>query len=374
MNGRERITAVLEGRPTDRVPTNLLFYQGYIARCAEAAQWQFEYGSADDQFAMLVACALRHPENDGIWTQTGMNRYPVPGMHVEMIDGEPWAIFDDGRRKHLTDDPANSQWNRTPEQEQQIYEAHRVRSVEEIDARLGPVISARQLLTDASHTNLTRLVREIGDERFLWVNFSSLFATALTYLGGPEEGWLATSTHPTLVEAVLERCMRQHLEFVDAAATAGGHGFWACFMLEGANIISPDIWRGLVKPYVAPLVQRAHLHGMKFVAWFLDDCRPLVNDLIDMGVDGISTEQSRGAYECEPGNLRRLAGDKLCLFGWFHEHDLLNGDHEAIRRTLRKQYREAGDGRPFAVATPGLTQEVNPAVIDMVLEESRRLY
>ncbi|GAH48281.1 unnamed protein product, partial [marine sediment metagenome] len=34
MHGKERITAVLEGRPTDRVPANLLFYPGYIAHCA----------------------------------------------------------------------------------------------------------------------------------------------------------------------------------------------------------------------------------------------------------------------------------------------------------------------------------------------------
>jgi len=373
MNGKERITAVLEGRPTDRVPNNLLFYQGYIARCAGAAQWQFEYGSAEDQFAMVTACARRHPDNDGIWTQTGMNRYPVLDMHVEMINGEPWAIFDNGQRKQLTDDPANSQWNRTPAEEQRKYESNRVRAIDEIGARLGPVVPASQLLVDPSHGNLARLAREIGRETFLWVNFSSLFATALGYLGGPEEGWLASATDPTLVEAVLERCMRQHIEFIDAAAAAGGHGLWACFMLEGANIISPEIWRGLVKPYVVLLVKRAHLHGLKFVAWFLDDCRPLVKDLIEIGVDGISTEPSRGAYQCEPGDLRRLAGERLCLFSWFRERDLLAGDGDAIRQTLWKQYREAGDGRPFAVATPGLTQEVDAAVVDMVLEESRRL-
>lgn len=373
MNGKERITAALEGRPADRVPTNMLFYQGYIAHCAGADQWEFEYGTPDDQVAMVLASARRHPANDGIWTQTGMNRSPIPNMRVERIDGEPWAIFDDGRRKHLSDNPAESQWNRTPDEVKRIHEAAHVRSVAEIDDKFGPVIPAETLAADASHTNLARLVREIGDETFLWVNFSSLYATALGRLGGPEEGWMATVTDPDLVGAVLDRCMRQHLEYIDAAAQAGGHGLWACFMNEGANIISPDSWRSLLKPRVAQLAARAHEHDMKFVAWFLDDCRPLVEDLIEIGIDGLSTEQPRVDYECEPGDLRRLAGDELCLFGWFREGHLLADDRNALRKTLARQYAEAGDGAPFIVATPGLTQEFSQDVVDFVLAKARAL-
>ena len=111
---------------------------------------------------------------------------------------------------------------------------------------------------------------------------------------------------------------------------------------------------------------------MKFVAWFLDDCRPLVKDLIEIGVDGISTEQPRVDYQCEPGDLRRIADEKLCLFGWFWEADLLKGDRNAIRCTLAKQYQEAGRGAPFVVATPGLTQEYGRDVVDFVLEEAAK--
>ncbi len=149
---------------------------------------------------------------------------------------------------------------------------------------------------------------------------------------------------------------------------------WNCFMYEGANILSPAAWRSLVKPFVAPLVKRAHDHGMKYAAWFLDDCRPLVPDLIEMGIDGVATEQPRADYDCEPGDLRRLAGSRdLCLFGWFWESDLLKENRDAIRRTLRRQYDEAGSGKPFVVATPGLTQEFGQDVVDFVLEEAMGL-
>ena len=372
MNGKERITAALAGRPTDRAATNMVFYEGYMAHCAGRRQWEFDYGSAQDQFEMQLAAIRRHPANDGFWTWTGMNRHPIANMHVETIDGRPWAIFDDGRRKALDDNPANTPWNRTPDDVKRHHEAIRVRAVDEVADKLGPIVPATELVQDDSHANLARLGEEVGDETFLWVNFSSLFATALGRLGGPEEGWIATATDPELVEAVLDRCMKQHLEYIDAAAMAGGHGMWGCFMHEGANILSPDTWRSLVKPFVAPLVSRTHERGMKFVAWFLDDCRPLVKDLIEIGVDGISTEQPRVDYECEPGDLRRIAGDELCLFGWFWEADLLKGDRDAIRRTLAKQCEEAGDGAPFVVATPGLTQEFDRDIVDFILEEATK--
>ena len=374
MTGRERITAVLEGRATDRLPLNLLFYQDYIAHSAGREAWEFYYGTAQDQFDMVLASARRHPANDGIWTQTGMNRGPIPNMHVEMIDRRPWAVFDDGTRKLLDDRVENSPWNRTPEDVRRGYELARVHEISEIPDKCGRILPAAELARNDSHRILSELHAEIGDETFLWVNFSSLFATATHWLGGPEEAWIATLTQPELVDAVLAHCSRQHLEYVEAAAIAGGHGLWNCFMFEGANILSPDTWRALIKPYAAQHVARAHELGLKHVAWFLDDCRPLVEDLIEIGIDGIATEQPRADYECEPGDLRRCAVSKdVCLFGWFWEEDLLHADRDAIRRTLARQYEQAGSGKPFAVSTPGLTGQFDPAAVDMIIDEATRL-
>jgi hypothetical protein len=95
--------------------------------------------------------------------------------------------------------------------------------------------------------------------------------------------------------------------------------------------------------------------------------------LVEIGTDALSTESPRGAFECEPGDLRRLAGEKLCIFGWFEDLDLIKGDREAIHRTLNKQFNEAGNGRPFVVATPGITQEVAQTTIDFVIEEALKL-
>jgi len=245
----------------------------------------------------------------------------------------------------------------------------------EIEDKCGPVVSADELLARLpGYSVLRRLADQVGEEKFLWFNQSSLFASASTYLGGIEEAWIQSAENSALVEAILDYLLLLHLEYIEAGARAGGHGVWNCFMNEGANILSPETWRRLVKPRVARIVERSHQLGLKHVAWFLDDCRELVADLIEIGVDGIATEQPRGHYYCDPGELRRRAGDSnLCIFGWFLEEDLLKGNREAAGNTLRNQWMEAGGGKPFVVNTPGLTQEYDPYVIDMVIEESLRL-
>ena len=140
-------------------------------------------------------------------------------------------------------------------------------------------------------------------------------------------------------------------------------------MNEGSCILSPELWRELVKPHIREITDTAHECGLKDTAWFLDDCRQLVGDLIEIGIDGLATEQPRGAYECEPGDLRKAAGGSgLCIFGWFWEEDLLRPQKDKLRRSLLKQFYETGEKGSFIVSSPGLTQEFSHGAVDMMIE------
>lgn len=97
-------------------------------------------------------------------------------------------------------------------------------------------------------------------------------------------------------------------------------------------------------------------------------------DLIEIGTDALATEQPRTGYDCDPGHLRRLAGDSgLCIFGWFREEHLLKQDLVALTRTLRRQLAEAGSGQPFVLSTPMLTQEYDPTFMDRLIEAALNL-
>jgi len=369
MTGRERITAALEGRKTDKVPVMIPFYDGFIARCGKKEQWEFDYGSESEQYQMQAAAIRRFQGNDGFWTWTGTNRGPVENVSIKYEGNVPFAIFRDGSRKLLNDDPANGMWNRTPDEVRSVYAKNCIEREGDITEKLGPVIPSKELLDKPGSRVLRKLSEKFGDRKFLWTNHSSLYASALNYLGGPEEGWIRTVTEPELVYKVLGYIKEQQKEYIAAAAAAGAHGLWHCFMNEGTSILSPEVWRQLVKPHIREIAEAAHECGLKDTAWFLDDCRQLVGDLIEAGIDGLATEQPRAAYRCEPGDLRKAAGDsRLCIFGWFWEEDLLSPSREELRGSLLKQYCEAGENGSFIVSSPGLTQEFSQSTVDMIIE------
>lgn len=373
MTGKAEMLRALSGKPPRRVPLMVPMYNDFYARVSGKQLWEFDYGTAQEQFECMSSVFSRNQGVDGFWTWTGMNRGPVVGARVVFEHGEPYAIYDDGRRVHLSDKANEGLWNRTPEQVKALHEQMRIRTSADIPLKIGEIEPLEKVLSYPGYPVLETLCRTHPD-KLLFFNHSSIFATATSFLGGLEEAWMATVEQPELFEEILDYLLQRFLVYLEAGAASGAKAVWHCYMQEGANVLSPATWRRLVKPRAAAQVAKAHEVGLKHVAWFLDDCRPLVPDLIEIGVDGLATEQPRVNYECEPGDLRRLAGNSdLCIFGWFWESDLIRGNRQAIRDSLEKQYREAGDGKPFVVCTPGITAEVSQEMVDTLAEETARL-
>ena len=374
MNGKERLVRALSGQTTDRMPVQLVLDQGYMARCAGRQRWEFDYGDQAARVEMHLAATAGHPANDGLWAWAGMNRKLMEGVEIVREADGSVAVFPDGTRRPLSDSPDQWPASKTPEQRRRGLERGRIRHPDDIDPRLGEVVPADILLRQPEFAVLKGLVDSIGDRKFIWANHSPLFSATTGFLGGKEEGWMQAVTNPELVEAVMDRIQRQHLEYIKAAALAGADGLWNGFHSEGANVLGPDTWRRLVKPRTAQTIAATHQHGLRHLSWFLDDCRALVPDLIEIGTDALATEQPRTGYECDPGDLRRLAGDSgLCIFGWFWEEHLLKQDFDSAIRTLAKQFAEVGSGGPFVLSTPLLTQEYSPAFIERLLEAALKL-
>ena len=375
MTGKERIRQALRGQETDRLPIQLVFDDGYIARCAGRERWEFDYADVAGRIEMQLAAVARHPANDGLLAWAGMNRTLVEGARIVRDAQGPVAILADGSRKRLSSAPDQWAWSVTPEQRRRDLERNRIRCRDDIEKRLGSaVVPAEALLKRPEFSVLKGLVQAIGGQTFIWANHSPLFSAALGLLGGKEEGWMQAITDPDLVEAVMDRIQLQHLAYVEAAALAGAHGLWQGCHSEGDNILGPATWRRIVKPRTAQTIAAAHRHGLHHLSWFLDDCRALVPDLIEIGTDTLATEQPRAGYDCDPGQLRRLAGDSgLCILGWFAEEHLLAEDLDALMRSLARQLAEAGAGeagaaQPFVLGTPLLTQQYDPDLVQRLLD------
>ena len=79
--------------------------------------------------------------------------------------------------------------------------------------------------------------------------------------------------------------------------------------------ISPDTYRSLFKPYHEKLWRRAkELADVKVMLHCCGGVRPLLDDLIDAGLDAINPVQT-SCQGMEPAGIKKDFGDRICLWG-----------------------------------------------------------
>jgi uroporphyrinogen-III decarboxylase len=121
------------------------------------------------------------------------------------------------------------------------------------------------------------------------------------------------------------------------------------------------------------VVREAKRMGLKVLLWFLGDCMPLLEDIVELGVDALVVEQPRRGYSSDVGEIRRRVGQRLCVFGWTPELAMIKSDRQAIRRAVETQIRAAGLEGAFVMGTTYLTNEVRCETVDFLCDEVLRV-
>ena len=109
-------------------------------------------------------------------------------------------------------------------------------------------------------------------------------------------------------------------------------------------LVSPETWRRLLKPVYSRVFALAKSKGMK--VWF-HSCgtfRPVLPDLIDMGMDVWETVQVhlRGN---EPRELKREYGRDITFYGGIStQRTLPHGTPQQVREEVRERLRVLGEG------------------------------
>jgi uroporphyrinogen decarboxylase len=100
-------------------------------------------------------------------------------------------------------------------------------------------------------------------------------------------------------------------------------------------LISPDMWREFVRPRMARLVAMCKSYGVKMRYHSCGGIRPIIPDLIDVGIDVLNPIQTLAAG-MEPAALKRDFGDGLTLNGGIDTQELLpHATPDEVRRQTR---------------------------------------
>jgi len=315
MTERERVLAAVDHKEPDICPC-------YVSKIDDKEYFYKAYGvSSDAEMRDYLGCDLRKSEYNPhfrrtpgvtIWGSvdnwdagysTARGGYPLSGIDdVKGIDEYPWPTAD------IID-----------------YAAIR-RECEIIDGRFSRILSVGSLLA----------------------------MTTLMDMFGMEEALVGLHLDEPVVVAAISHIEKFCLESIEQTLKAGADlcdFMWVGddFATQRGMMISPQVWRRHLKPMYAKVFALIKSYGCR--VWF-HSCgtfRPVMGDLIDIGMDVWETVQAHLVGN-EPEQLKAEFGKDITFFGAIGSQNTLPfGTPDDVRREVRERFRVLGKGGGYII-------------------------
>ena len=197
------------------------------------------------------------------------------------------------------------------------------------------------------------LVRDYSDQR-------DSFRLCGSAMGPFERSWLMRGfenvlidmvTDPSFVEDLLDGIVDLLLRMMDLIvaripidAYFGGDD-WCD---QRTVIMGIDPWRRFFKPRLARMIEHCHHLGLPYVLHSCGNVSPLVDDLIELGLDGLESLQSEAMNVYK---LKRKAAGKLVLIGGMGvQRTIPFGTPEEVRAETQRLIAELGRGGGYVLA------------------------
>ncbi len=202
------------------------------------------------------------------------------------------------------------------------------------------------------------------------------FCTLLD-LFGMEIAMAAMHENPRVIEAAVAHIEAFLLPEMEKAMMTCAHTaqFYWCgddFSTQRGMMISPEHWRRFLKPTYRRMFDLVKSFGLK--VWF-HSCgtfRPVLPDLVEMGMDVWETVQVHLEGN-DPAELKREYGAVLTFFGAVNcQQTLPFGSPEDVRREVRERVRVLGKGGGYICGPDHSVQKNMPAENLLALYDEAR--
>ena len=198
---------------------------------------------------------------------------------------------------------------------------------------------------------------------FLWVG--DLWERA-TFLCGMERLLLWVALEPDFVSALLQGIADYILRTMDilfGRFAFDGIALSDDYGTQKAMLISPAAWRRFVKPRLAEILARAKSAGRTAFLHSCGNVRPVVPDLVELGLDVLHPIQPEAMEILE---LKREFGADVTFCGGLGTQDLLvNAAPQEIRDEVRRLQREMGRGGGY-ILEPGITIQADVPLANLL--------
>ncbi len=212
-------------------------------------------------------------------------------------------------------------------------------------------------------------------ERYRMVGLGMLFFERAWALRGMESILMDFRLYPEFAHELFDRLMQIHLELIDRLADLpiDAIRFGDDFGGQQGLIMGAPIWREFLKPRLAKMYGHAHEHGFDVWIHSCGDNSPVIEDLIEIGVDVFNPFQpeAQDVYA-----MNRAVGDRMTFEGGVGTQELLpRGTPEGIRAEIERLCDEIGRGGGFILSPtkpimPDVPTENAVACVEAILEQA----
>jgi len=204
------------------------------------------------------------------------------------------------------------------------------------------------------------------------------FVHQAQFLRGYEEWLTDLLLNPTFAEALMDRLLELYMIIGERMIKAANGHFDLMFYgddvaFQGGPMMSLDLYRKMIKPRHRQLF--AHLKAKARVPLVFHSCGsvyPLMEDLIEIGVDGINPVQV-SAKDMDTQRLKREFGDRMAFWGAIDTHRVLPfGTPEEVRAEVKRRIEDLGPGGGYILnSVHNLQPEVPPENIVAMFEAAK---
>ncbi len=329
MNSKSRVHAALRREPVDRVPIWIWYHPDTATRLGHALEIPLA------QLADVLGDDVRQA-----WVG---NNYAMEGI-VHQHEGDThtdcWGI------RWVRYGPFN-QIKSSPLQEADEtticgYE-YPYRHIDKLLNNMEPVLAA-------------------GDRFFIGCDISPCLFEMVCRIRGMEQALLDLATSPALAQKMLGQasafalrmaemaCDRFPLDWLWTGDDVGG---------QRAMIISPQTWRERVRPHLEELFHAGKSRGLWVAFHSCGSIRPIIPDLIEMGLDVLNPVQCN-CPGMDPLELKREFGAELSFMGGVDtQHLLPYGTADEVYRSTKRlvEGMTAGGGGYILAASHAVPPE-----------------
>lgn len=196
-------------------------------------------------------------------------------------------------------------------------------------------------------------------------------------LRGYEQFLVDLMADQDMAHAILARLHDAYLRRIDAFFAAYGDAFDVVFLTDDlgsqqSGLLSPALYRKMIKPYIAEVVARIKARGKRVVMHSCGAVADFIPDLIDIGVDALNPVQV-SARGMNPADLARRYGRDLAFWGGGCDtQGAMTGTPEQVRADVHRRLREFGpDASLVFTQVHNIQYDVPPENIVAMRDEFR---